>query len=74
MQHAAHHSRPRPPPGDSLDDNHTVKLPEYTVFQLTANRRTHYPASSKKDDYFQWVSIDHELAMSSNLPDRGGSA
>lgn len=49
MQHAAHHSHPRPPPVDSLDDNHTVRLQEYTLFQLTANRRTHYPVTPKKE-------------------------
>lgn len=49
MQHAAHRSHPRPPPAGSLDDNHTVRLPQYT--QLTANRKTHYPATPpEKED------------------------
>lgn len=50
MQHTAHHSHPRLPPRGSLDDYHTVRLPEYTLFQLTANRKTHYPATPKKED------------------------
>lgn len=48
IQHAAHHSHPHPPPRGSLDDSHIVMLLEYTLFQLTANRKTDYPAKAKK--------------------------
>lgn len=88
MQHAAHHSHPHPPPVDSLDDNHTVRLPEYTLFQLTANRKTHYPATPQKEGssyglfssglqtfMFQgtcFTELLFELVISSSLPDRGG--
>lgn len=86
MQHAAHHSHPRPPPVGSLDNNHTVRLREYTHFQLTANRRTHCPVTPKKEGssygLFSGLQVFHaswnivclkELLWSlrSGLPDRG---
>lgn len=43
----AHHSPLRPPPEDSQQHNHTVPLPEHTHFLLSANRKTHYPATKQ---------------------------
>lgn len=43
----SYHSRPRPPPVGSLRENHTVISPEHTLFQVTASRKTHFPATPK---------------------------
>lgn len=58
---SAHHSPPRPPPGDSADDNHTALLPEYTLALLTASRKTHPPAAQSKGEtscyLFIWFTV-----------------
>lgn len=47
---SAHHSPPRPPPGDSAEDNHTVLFSEHTLSLLTASRKTHPPAAQSKGE------------------------
>lgn len=57
MQDAAHRSRLHPPHVDSLHGNHTVRQPEYTLYQPTASRKTHYPATTEKEGSRLWIFL-----------------